>query len=202
MVGFLLRGIGIADEPLSLSQYPRQWTTTAFSGLKRTNLTPPLNNTRLTSHCRGMEALAVKGVELPVGGVAKPHRSFEYCVEHRDEITRRGVDDLQHLGGRSLAGEPLVEPLTQLRVGTPKFDYLIVERRGHVLLRPTPSRSYDTRVSSRLHARSCSFLDGVAQASARARPQRSQDIVGGRAQSLFVVFCRKIIRASYDQLWT
>jgi len=38
MVGFLLRGIGIADEPLSLSQYPRQWTTTAFSGLKRTKV--------------------------------------------------------------------------------------------------------------------------------------------------------------------
>jgi len=40
-----------------------------------------------------------------------------------------------NLRGRRLAGECLVEPPLQLRVGTPKFGYLIVERRGHVLLR-------------------------------------------------------------------
>src|SRR5215472_6686904 len=33
---------------------------------------------------------------------AQPHRLFEHCLEYRREITGRGIDDLQHLGGRGL----------------------------------------------------------------------------------------------------
>ena len=35
-------------------------------------------------------------------GPTQPHRPLQYRIEHRRQITRRGIDDLQHLGGRSL----------------------------------------------------------------------------------------------------
>src|SRR6516165_9352256 len=101
-----------------------------------------------------METFPIPGSENAKGCLAQPRRLFEHRVEHRSEVAGRGIDDLQYLCGRGLLGECLVEPLTQLRVGTPKFFHLVVERRGHVLLRPTLSRSYDTRVSFRLHPRS------------------------------------------------
>jgi hypothetical protein len=107
VVGFLSRDIGIADDPLSLSQYPRQWGTTD-SGLNWAELTKPLDNTRLTSHGRGMEALAIKGIEVPVGGPTKTHRPFEHRIEHRREIAGRRIDDLQYLSARGLLSERLV----------------------------------------------------------------------------------------------
>src|SRR5262245_21693444 len=69
---------------------------------------------------------------------------FQCCIEHRREIAGRGVDDLQHLGGRCLPLQrfvalpgALIEPPLQLGVNLAKFGYLVIERRGHVL---TPSR--------------------------------------------------------------
>ena len=49
-----------------------------------------------------METLPVpssKGAELRL---AQPDRLFEHRLEHRREIAGRGVDHLQHLGGRGL----------------------------------------------------------------------------------------------------
>ena len=33
---------------------------------------------------------------------AQTHRFFEHRIEHRRKIAGRGIDDLQHLGGRGL----------------------------------------------------------------------------------------------------
>ena len=35
-------------------------------------------------------------------GFTQPHRLFQHRIEHRRQIAGRGVDDLQHLGGRGL----------------------------------------------------------------------------------------------------
>jgi len=35
-------------------------------------------------------------------------RLLQYSLKHRGEITGRGIDDLQHLGGRGLLSERLV----------------------------------------------------------------------------------------------
>ena len=50
----------------------------------------------------GLKALAVIGVQHAERGLAQPHRLFQHRIEHRREIAGRGVDDLQHLGGRGL----------------------------------------------------------------------------------------------------
>ena len=39
---------------------------------------------------------------MPKRGLAQAHRLFEHRVEHRREVAGRGIDDLQHLGGRGL----------------------------------------------------------------------------------------------------
>ena len=51
---------------------------------------------------RKRKALAVVGSEVPQSGVAKALRLLQYRVEDRREITRRGIDHLQDLGGRRL----------------------------------------------------------------------------------------------------
>ena len=47
-------------------------------------------------------------VKLTMPSVAKPHRSFEHCIEHRGKVTGRGIDDPQNLGGRGLLSERFV----------------------------------------------------------------------------------------------
>ncbi len=39
---------------------------------------------------------------MPESCVAQPYCLFEHRVEHRREVAGRGIDDLQHLGGRGL----------------------------------------------------------------------------------------------------
>src|SRR5215813_1704505 len=46
----------------------------------------------------------------------QPHCPFEHRVEHRREVTRRGVDDLQYLSGRRLLIERLAGLVNQPRV--------------------------------------------------------------------------------------
>jgi hypothetical protein len=64
-----------------------------------------------------LKALVVSGIYGAEARIAQPKRFLQHCVEHRPEVTRRRVDDLQHLGGRGLLGESLVTldcPLSQL----------------------------------------------------------------------------------------
>ena len=40
--------------------------------------------------------------QLSEGRLAQPHRLFQHRIEHRRQIAGRGIDHLQHLGGRGL----------------------------------------------------------------------------------------------------
>jgi hypothetical protein len=91
----------------------------------------------------GLEALAVIGCQRPESGVAQPHRLVEHCIEDRGEVTGRGIDDLEDLGGRGLTRQRLIalrdtciEPPLQFSIGTPKIGRPFVERRGHFLPPP------------------------------------------------------------------
>ena len=53
---------------------------------------------------------------LPIGGPAEAVRLLQYRVEHRREVAGRGVDDLQHLGGRGLLLQRLARLGHQPRV--------------------------------------------------------------------------------------
>ena len=43
-----------------------------------------------------------------MSAVTEAVRLFQYRVEHRREVAGRGIDDLQHLGGRGLLLQRLV----------------------------------------------------------------------------------------------
>ena len=66
-----------------------------------------------------VKQFAIVAVQYAERRLAQPQRFFEHRIENGREIAGRGIDDLQDLGGCGLAGERLVEPLTQLRIGTP-----------------------------------------------------------------------------------
>ena len=55
-----------------------------------------------------MSLLALDPPYVSVVGLAQAQRLVQYCVEHRCEITGRGIDDLQHLGDRGLSRQSLV----------------------------------------------------------------------------------------------
>ena len=56
-------------------------------------------------------SLPIERVEDAKRGIAQPDCLLEHRVEHRGEVARRGIDDLQYLGGRSL----LLQRLARLR---------------------------------------------------------------------------------------
>src|SRR5215469_11199296 len=49
-----------------------------------------------------VEAFAIEGRQAAITGAAQKHRLFDYRVKHGSEIAGRRIDNLQHLGGRSL----------------------------------------------------------------------------------------------------
>src|SRR6516165_9240272 len=55
-----------------------------------------------------MKVRAIVHQEMPVRRLAKPHYLCEHRVEHGSEVTGRGVDDAQDLGGRGLLLQRLV----------------------------------------------------------------------------------------------
>src|SRR5262249_16911126 len=50
----------------------------------------------------------IENGQSAAGGAAKPVGLLQYRVEHRREVSRRVIDDLQYLGGGGLLGEGLV----------------------------------------------------------------------------------------------
>jgi hypothetical protein len=83
--------------PAADSSQWRTWTRSHRAELRR-----PFDIARRAANRGEVEELAVIGKHVTVSRLAKPDRPFEHCVEHRREIAGRGVDDLQHLGGRGL----------------------------------------------------------------------------------------------------
>jgi len=57
---------------------------------------------RSAAQCRDMEALAVIDSQMPVRGIAQPHRLFEHRAKDWGKIAGRGIDNLQYLSGRGL----------------------------------------------------------------------------------------------------
>ena len=64
----------------------------------------------------GAKEFAVIGQQGAVRRFAKGVRLFQYRIEHRREIARRGVNDTQYLGGRGLLVERLAGLGDQPRV--------------------------------------------------------------------------------------
>src|SRR5215469_3191306 len=62
----------------------------------------PIAELRAAVHSTKMEALTVPGSESAKGCLAQTRCFFQHCIEHRREVTWRGVDNLQHLGGGGL----------------------------------------------------------------------------------------------------
>ena len=86
----------------------------------------------------GRKSLAIVGAKLAERSAAQPHRLFQHRVEHRRQIAGRGVDHLQHLGGRGLLLQRLALLGQQPRVldrdhrligeGADEFDLPVGER--------------------------------------------------------------------------
>jgi hypothetical protein len=77
----------------------------------------PSDEARLAAHRDRMNTLAVKRIKMPVSRITQAHRLVEHRVEHRREVARRRIDDLQHLSGRGL----LLQRLTDLAVAGLQF---------------------------------------------------------------------------------
>ena len=71
-------------------------------GFDRTLRADPCGEGGVTAIGRRMEPLTVIGHQIAKTRLAQPHRFFQHRVEHRGEVAGRGIDDLQHLGGRGL----------------------------------------------------------------------------------------------------
>src|SRR5229473_783067 len=59
-----------------------------------------LDKTCPAMHGDESEKLAVINSELAVDRFAKASGLFKHFIEYRGEVAGRGIDDLQHLGGR------------------------------------------------------------------------------------------------------
>src|SRR5690242_10352512 len=64
---------------------------------------------RNAQQCHGSEMVPIERLKLSECSAAQLHRLIQQRIEHRGEISRRGVDDLQHFGGRGLLLQSLLE---------------------------------------------------------------------------------------------
>src|SRR5215469_10417822 len=62
---------------------------------------------RETLRCRETGTVAIDEPKGTLDGATEPDRLFEHRIEHRREIARRGIDDLQYLRSRRLLFERL-----------------------------------------------------------------------------------------------
>jgi hypothetical protein len=64
------------------------------------------------------EVFALIDEKPAVGDPAEPVGLLQHCIKYRGEVAGRGIDDLQHLCGRGLLSEGLVE-LARLLIQLP-----------------------------------------------------------------------------------
>jgi hypothetical protein len=55
-----------------------------------------------------VKGLAVKSAQRTVRGLAEPEGLFQHRLKHRRKVTRRGIDNLQHLRNRGFPRQPFV----------------------------------------------------------------------------------------------
>src|SRR5262249_43950121 len=98
-INFFFAEIGNMDDSFAATDSPQRGLWSRPNG---TYLPHPLNVVRLTAVCRWMKGFAVISKKVTMRRFAKPYCLVEHGLEDRGEVTRRGVNDLQHLGGRGL----------------------------------------------------------------------------------------------------
>src|SRR5262249_37365739 len=140
-VSVVFQRVGVVNEPLAAH---KSFARTAWGGAKSVALPHPLDIPRVTAHRHVLNVFPVIGVKMSVGGSATPHGFLGHRGAHRGEVAWRGFDALQSLRGRGLASQCLIEPPLQLGVGTPQFDYFVIDRRGHMLTSSAPPLPEDT----------------------------------------------------------
>src|SRR5215831_16441881 len=83
--------------PAADSSQRSTWTRSNRAELRR-----PFDIARWTANRGEMKKFAVMGKHVTVSRLTEPDRSLEHRVEDRGKVAGRGIDDLQHLGGRDL----------------------------------------------------------------------------------------------------
>src|SRR5262249_45485561 len=99
MVDVLFLDIRDMDYSLAVADSSQRSTWTRSN---RAELRRPFDIARWTANRGEVENFAVIGKHVTVSRLAESDRPFEHRVEHRGEVAGRGIDDLQHLGGRGL----------------------------------------------------------------------------------------------------
>src|SRR5215831_15827611 len=98
-VSWVLPNVGDVNDALATQQPPSRCVG---RGTCRAVLPKPLAQVRCPTYCDRIEAFAVACPKCPRGRIAKDDCLLDHCVEHRREVARRRVDDLQYLSSRSL----------------------------------------------------------------------------------------------------
>src|SRR6516164_2262561 len=98
-VRFLIHQVEIVDDVLAGQNSRRCGPRPEPSRIAGTELG---KGGRYAAHRHTVKALSVEYVEDPEGTAAQAQCLLEHHIEHGAEITRRRIDDLQHLGGRGL----------------------------------------------------------------------------------------------------
>src|SRR5215472_10047356 len=75
-----------------------------------------LKSSGISMHRDEVKQLAVKCTERSLSGITQRYRLFYDLFEHRLEVARRGIDDLQYLGSRSLLLQRLLRLGQQPRI--------------------------------------------------------------------------------------
>ena len=109
----------------------------ARCGPNRTPLLQDIDHACVAAHRDGMDQFAVEPEEMSARRVAQPHRLVEHRVEDGREMTRCGVDNLQHLGSRRLLFEGFARLAQEPRIldrddrligeGSDQFDLPLAE---------------------------------------------------------------------------
>src|SRR5882724_6523085 len=92
----VLPEVGNVDKALGAADAPQR---SVWKGLEGTLLALPFDKARITADCAGLKTIIVIGEEKSMRRVAQTHGPLDHRVKHRREFARRGVDDLQYLGG-------------------------------------------------------------------------------------------------------
>src|SRR5215471_13283317 len=77
---------------------------------------PARKRLRCTTHCNRAKIFAIEELQAPDVDPAKAERLLQDRVEHRRQIARRGIDDLQYLGGCGLLLQGLARLGQETRV--------------------------------------------------------------------------------------
>src|SRR5262245_46172012 len=104
-VSRVLPNVGDVNDALATQQPPPRCVA---RGTRRAVLPKPRAQTRCPTYGDRIEPFAVACPKRPRGRIAKAYCPLDQRLEHRCQIARRGIDDLQHLGARSLLFERLM----------------------------------------------------------------------------------------------